>query len=204
LDTFPNRFRNTTRHDLRIIGVDDGAFPSHKRATDRALLVAVLFESSRILDVQVGQIQVDGRDANNALSSLLSPLSFHVILLSGISFGGFNLVDISQLARSMRRPVIAISGEEPDNASVRKALHAHFADWKERWDIVRATGELHSTKPLPDEPKLYFEVRGASPEFAKRVIASTAAISRLPEPIRVARILARGLSELKQPKILGS
>jgi endonuclease V-like protein UPF0215 family len=152
----------------------------------------------------VGQIQVDGRDANNALVSLLSSLSFHVILLSGISFGGFNLVDISQLAGRVRRPVIAISGEKPDNASVRKALHAHFADWKERWDIVRAAGELHSTKPLPDEPKLYFEVRGASPEFAKRIIVSTAAISRLPEPIRVARILARGLSELKQPRILGS
>ena len=204
LDTFPNRFRNTTRHDLRIIGVDDGAFSPHKRATDCALLVAVLFGSSRILDVQVGQIQVDGRDANNALASLLGPLSFQVILLSGISFGGFNLVDISQLARGMRRPVIAMSGEKPDNASVRKALHAHFADWKERWEIVRAAGELHWTKPLRDEPKLYFEVRGASPEFAKRVIASTAAISRLPEPIRVARILARGLSELKKPRILGS
>jgi endonuclease V-like protein UPF0215 family len=186
------------------MGVDDGAIPPHKRATDLALLVAVLFEGSRILDVQVGQIQVDGRDANNALASLLRPLSFHVILLSGISFGGFNLVDISKLAREMRRPVIAITGEKPDNASVRKALHGHFADWKERWDIVRAAGELHWTKPLPDEPQLYFEVRGASHAFAKRVIASTAAISRLPEPIRVARILARGLSELKQPRLLGS
>ena len=163
----------------------------------------MLFGGSRILDVRVGQIQVDGRDANNVLASLLSPLTFHVILLSGISFGGFNLVDISQLARRMRLPVIAIIGEKPDNASVRKALRAHFGDWKERWDIVRATGELHSTKPLPDEPKLYFEVRGATPEFAKRVITSTAAISRLPEPIRVARILARGLSELMQPKVLG-
>jgi endonuclease V-like protein UPF0215 family len=187
--------------DMRIIGVDDGAFPPSKRSTDRALLVAVLFESTRVLDVRVGSIQVDGRDANRVLVSLLSRQRFGVIMLSGISFGGFNLVNISELSRETHRPVIAISGEKPHNVLVRKALQSHFEDWKERWDIVRAAGELHSTKPLRGEPKVYFEVRGASTAFARRVIASSAVISRLPEPIRVARILARGLSELTRPTI---
>lgn len=201
MDTFPNRSKNTTHHDVRIIGVDDGAFPPSKRSSDRALLIAVLFENARVRGIRVGHIQVDGRDANQVLASLLSTVRFDVIMLSGISFGGFNLVDISELARTTHRPVIAITGEKPHNVLVRKALRAHFADWEERWDIVRAAGELHSTKPLSDEPKVYFEVRGAPPTFARRVIASTAVISRLPEPIRVARILARGLSELTPPRI---
>ena len=51
-------------------------------------------------------------------------------------------------------------------------------------------------RPLKDEPKLYFEVKGATPDFARRVISRTAVISRLPEPIRVARIIVKGLSPL--------
>jgi len=62
--------------------------------------------------------------------------------------------------------------------------------------MIRSAGRIYSYAPLRKEPRLYFEVKGATAPFAKKAIGSTAAISRLPEPIRVARILARGLSSL--------
>lgn len=188
------------RRNLRIVGVDDGAFPAHKNITHHTVLAAVLFQNSRILAVRVGRIQVDGNDANKVLTSILESLRFDAVMLSGISFGGFNLVDIAELARSTQKPVIAITGERPDNAAVRRALRKHFRDWEERLRKVRSAGPLYAFKPIPQEPKLYFEVKGASPSFARRAIASTATISRLPEPIRVAGILARGLSSLANPR----
>jgi len=188
----------STQRDLKIVGVDDGAFPPVKRPGQHALLAAVLFHRSRIASVRLGRILVDGRDANQVLASILKPLTFDVAMLSGISFGGFNLVDIKELAKSTRRPVIAISREKPDNATVLRALQKHFTDWRERWRIVERAGRLYAFKPLPVEPALYFEVTGASPSFAKKAIASAATISRLPEPIRVAGIIARGLSGLMQ------
>ena len=186
----------STNPNLRIVGVDDGAIPAIRTAKQSALLVAILFQGSTISDVRLGRIRVDGRDANRVLNSLLKNLRFDVVMLSGISFGGFNLVDIQQLTRSTRKPVIAISKERPDNPAVLRALRKHFSDWEERWQIVRNAGRLYALKPLPQEPKLYFEVSGAAPSFAKKTIASAAIISRLPEPIRVAGILARGLSAL--------
>jgi endonuclease V-like protein UPF0215 family len=162
----------------------------------RTLLVAVLFHKLRVLDVRVGRIQVDGRDANKILTSLLRALRHDVVMLSGISFGGFNVVDIAALSKAVRRPVIAITGERPDNEAVREALRQHFADWRDRWRMVRSAGKICSFAPVRNEPRLYFEVRGATSLLANQVIASTARISRLPEPIRVARILARGLSAL--------
>jgi endonuclease V-like protein UPF0215 family len=189
-------YRNT-RRDLKIVGVDDGAFSPVKGLGEQALLVAVLFNHSRISSVRLGRILVDGRDGNKVLASILKPLRFDVTMLSGISFGGFNLVDIEELAKSTRRPVIAISREKPDNESVLRALRKHFADWEERWRIVQRAGRLYTFKPLQVEPALYFEVKGASPSFAKEAIASAATISRLPEPIRVAGIVARGLSGIK-------
>lgn len=193
LDTSPNHYRNTT-HDLRIVGVDDGAFRPHKQ--EHALLLGVLFQSLRVRAVRTGCIEVDGRDSNAKIGALLKTVTFDVAMLSGISFGGFNVVDISKLARVTRRPVIAVSGEKPCNAAVYRALRKHFRDWKERWAAVQNAGPLYSCKPLRNEPELFFEVKGTSATHARSVIASTATISRLPEPIRVARILARALSGL--------
>jgi endonuclease V-like protein UPF0215 family len=193
-------FKNIKR-DLRVVGVDDGAFPAPKSVRHYALLAAVLFQDSRILAVRVGRIHVDGKDANQILTSILETLRFDAVMLSGISFGGFNLVDIAELARSTRRPVIAITGRKPNNAAIRRALRRHFGDWEERLRKVRRAGRLYAFKPNPQEPKLYFEVKGASPSFARNAIASTATISRLPEPVRVAGILARGLSSLSKPRV---
>jgi endonuclease V-like protein UPF0215 family len=195
LVTSRSRF-GKTRLELRIVGVDDGAFSPTRDHRETALLLAVLLKGFRIQSVLLGRIQIDGTDASHVLKVLLRRVRFEVVMLSGISFGGFNLIDISKLAREIRKPVIAVSGEKPDNRAVQKALKTHFPDWEMRWNIVRSAGRLYSCKPLENEPRLYYEVKGATPDFANKVISSTAAISRLPEPIRVARILARGLSGL--------
>ena len=180
---------------MRSVGVDDGAFRPSKKSKQQTLLVAVLFDDLRLLGVKVGRIEVDGRDANGVIKSVLRRITCDVVMLSGISFGGFNVVDIAELSRTVRRPVIAVTGERPHNEAVLTALREHFADWKDRWRMVRSAGKIYSVA-LRNEPRLYFEVQGATRLFAKKAIVSTAAISRLPEPVRVARILARGLSGL--------
>ena len=196
MDTYQNPFKRAHELDLNVVGVDDGAFSPIKTAREPALLLAVLLRRSRIRGVRVGTIQVDGTDARTVLKSLVRTLRLDLVMLSGISFAGFNIIDISRLADELKKPVIAISGDLPDNRAVRKALKDHFVDWEMRWRCVRSAGRLYTCKPLKDEPKLYFEVKGATPGYARAVISKTAMISRLPEPIRVARILAKGLSSL--------
>jgi len=193
LVTFPSRLRRTGPLDLEIVGVDDGAFVPNRR-DQRAILLTVLLRRARIRAIRVGTIEVDGNDAADVLQELLRCLRYDLVMLSGISFGGFNLIDICKLAHDLRKPVIVISGDKPNNRAVRAALRGHFDDWEDRWRIVRSAGKLYSCKPLKSEPKLYFEVKGTKPKFARQVIAGNALISRLPEPIRVAGILARGLS----------
>ena len=173
--------------------MDDGAFSVRGGRLGRTVLVAALLEGSRIIDIRVGTIEVDGADAHRVLLSLLNALSYDVVMLSGVSFGGFNLIDIKQLARRTGKPVIAVIRERPNNRAVRAALRKHFHDWRRRWRVIEAAGPLYSCRPLVEEPRLYFEVRGASPAFARGVISSSSLISRLPEPVRAAGILAKGL-----------
>jgi hypothetical protein len=174
------------------VGVDGGAVSGGRQG--KTVLVAVLLEGARVLDLRLGTIDVDGLDARRILVSLLNTLSYDFVMLSGVSFAGFNLVDIRLLARKVGKPVIVVIREKPNNKAVRDALRKHFDDWMERWSAVKDAGALYSCKPLADEPKLYFEVRGGPPNLARRVIVSSSTISRLPEPIRVAGIIAKGLS----------
>ena len=193
---YQNRSRRAYQRDLSVVGVDDGSFPVGRASNRRALILAVLLSGSRIHRVRVGTIQVNGCDARTVLESLVSVFRYDFVMLSGITFGGFNVIDISRLARELKKPIIAISGDRPNNRAVRQALKDHFADWASRWQCVRSAGKLYSCKPLKDEPKLYFEVKGATPNVARSIIVETSVISRLPEPIRVARLMAKGLSSL--------
>ena len=178
--------------NLRIVGVDDGS--SNRKVRKNALLLVVLFNGVRIEAVRVGKIKLDGNDAAEVLQRLLRKLTYDLVLLSGISFGGFNVIDISKLSRDLHKPIIVIIGEKPNNTAVKAALRDHFEDWKIRWKRVSSAGRLHSCKPLRNEPKLFFEIKGNTPQFARQVIIRTAIVSRLPEPIRIARLLAKGLS----------
>jgi len=182
---------------IRVVALDDGALPHKPKQNHRhALLVAVLFGNLRILDVRTGSLSIDGTDANEAVARLVKSIrsDFDAVMLPSISLGGFNLVNLPVIAHDLHKPVIAVTRERPDNNAVRRALRDHFTDWRERWKTVVAAGPNYSYKPMSGEPSLYYEVKGASPSFARRLIKASAAISRLPEPMRVARILARGLS----------
>lgn len=157
------------------------------------VLVVVLLQGTQILDLRLGAIEIDGLDAQPVLVSLLNGLSYDAVMLSGVSFGGFNVIDILELAGTIHKPVIAVIREKPDNRAVYEALRKHFHDWRQRWRMIQRAGALYSCRPVPDEPRLYFEVKGGSQVFARNAICTWSSVSRLPEPVRVAGIIAKGL-----------
>jgi len=182
---------------LRTVGVDDGGFQSQWpsiRRQGKAVLAAVLLNEYWIDDIHVGEITVDGLDATEVLEKLLNRWEFDAVFLSGVSFAGFNLIDAEAIHKRFGRPVVVVSGDKPDNVAVKKALQKHFTDWEARWKIVRKLGRIYSAAPVVAEPPLYFEAVGLSPRSAKLMIRALAVSSRLPEPIRVARLVARGLT----------
>jgi len=188
---------SSVRKPLRTVGVDDGGFQSQWspiRRHGKAILAAVLLNEYWIDDIRVGEITVDGLDATEILANLLNHWEFDAIFLSGVSFAGFNLIDAYAIYKKFQRPVIVVSGDKPDNMAVKDALQKHFTDWEVRWRIIRKLGRIYSAAPVVAEPPLYFEVVGLSARSAKLMIRALAVSSRLPEPIRVARLIARGLT----------
>ncbi len=178
------------RVSTRIIGIDDGPFTKQQ---DTALLVAALLDGSHLLDAHTTRIVVDGLDATARAIELVKKWGPAPILLSGVSFAGFTLIDPKVLQEKFRVPVIIVVGSRPDNRAVKHALVKHFQDWKQRWQIIRSLGPLRRVRTNPDEPPVYYECFGCFPREASALFKSCSHISRLPEPVRVAGLLARGL-----------
>ena len=179
----------------RIIGIDDGPFTKHQ---ETAPLVAALLEGPHLQKVHATRITVDGLDATEKALGLLRRWKPVPILLSGITFAGFNLIDPHILHRSCRVPVIVVVGSKPDNRAVKRALVKHFPDWKRRWRIVSSLGPLRTVRTNPDEPPIHYEFFGCSSKQASTLLKSCSYVSRLPEPVRVAGLLATGLFSPKQ------
>ncbi len=183
------------RSEPVLYGVEDGSFDAfNNTGVQTTVLCGVVLESSIIRDVRLSEITVDGMDSTDVLLRMSKGIDADVVILGGITFAGFNVMDPFRVHEETGLPVIAYSGVKPDNRKMLAALRSHFDDWRERWAIVERLGEVHSTRPYLREPPVYYEVVGESPGWAEEVLRYSALVSRIPEPVRVAGLIARGIS----------
>ncbi len=184
--------------EIRVLGVDDGKFTP--RTESQVPVIGVVFRGGYWLDgVMHTKIAVDGFDATDKISSMIT-LSPHykqlrVIMLNGITFAGFNIVDIKTLNAATRLPVIAVTREKPNLAEIRKALKK-MPKSEERWKAVLNAGEISTVPTRSQKEKIYIEVAGISVGDAQKILRLTSTRSKIPEPLRVAHLIASGISPI--------
>jgi endonuclease V-like protein UPF0215 family len=184
--------------EFRVVGVEDGGFSRKLQGCGipKALFVCVLLRGKWINDFQADMITVDGLDATEKLTSMLRRLSFDAVMLAGVSFAGFNLVDPTIVFEEFRKPVIVISRTKPNNIAVKNALRRHFEDWRIRWSVFEKLGSVYEVVSMSAEPPVYVEVVGAELDWTSTLIRAASVCCRVPEPVRVARLVARGLTRM--------
>ena len=69
-------------------------------------------------------------------------------------------------------------------------MKKNFEDWKERLNLMK-NGKLHSVKTLHNP--IYIKCVGVSIEEAKEIIKISTIRGVIPEPIRVAHLIASGV-----------
>jgi endonuclease V-like protein UPF0215 family len=153
-----------------------------------------LLRQANIENVKVVKITVDGLDATKKLAEALKRWKFDTIMLAGVSFAGFNLIDPTIIYEEFKKPVIIISRTRPNNKAVKQALKRHFEDWEMRWKVFQKLGPIHKIIIKNGEAPLYAETIGANAKWASNIIGPLCFCGRVPEPLRVARLIARGLS----------
>jgi endonuclease V-like protein UPF0215 family len=185
--------RNSTT--TSCIGIEDGPFLPRRLGGSRAPLVVAQLNGPHLVKARIAWIRVDGLDATSVASRLLSSLQLRdsPILLAGATFAGFNIINPRVLHRKFRTPTIVVIGSRPNNRAVKRALMRHFPDWKRRWRILSSLGPLRHVRTDRNEGPICYAAFGCADDEARRILKEWAFVSRVPEPLRVAGLVARGL-----------
>lgn len=187
--SFQSSFR--VKPEIRILGVNDAPFLFHD---SEATLLGCVFRGGGSLDgVLSARIKKDGFDATDVIASMaLSPSQAHlrVIMLNGITFGGFNVVDIRRLSSLTHLPVIVVMRRKPDLAAFRSAL-SNLPFPNRRLDAAKSAGGIKRFK------NLYFQHSIISEQSAKEILGVSITRADIPEPLRIAHMIARAFRSLK-------
>jgi len=184
--------------EIRVLGVDDGIFVPHSKGF--APIVGVVFRGGYWLDgVMSTKVEVDGFDATEKIAAMVTSSPHHkqlrVIMLDGVTFAGFNVVDIKKLNEETRLPVIAVTRDRPDFGEIRKALRKLPFPAK-RWKAVVDAGEIFEVNTRSKKKRVYMEISGIIEEDARKILKLTSTRSSVPEALRVAHLVASGISKV--------
>ena len=112
------------------------------------------------------------------------------ILIDGTAVGGFNVIDIDAVHKAVDRPVITVTRKKPNLDSMETALRRRFDDWKERFAMI-CRHDLESIRT--GHGTLWVTHVGAKQAEVKEALSLTTVRGMLPEPLRVAHLIAAGI-----------
>ncbi len=186
------------RHD--VIAFDDGYFPpAFKGSVGKTLLIGVLYrEGVTISKILWDTIVVDGLGVTNKIVSMVKVLKTHlddpVIILDGITYAGFDVADPDKIYSAIKIPVITFMQYPLDLERIRRALIKHFSDHETRYRVIHRT----YTKAVPlitPWRVVRFYVVGLTREEASSLLRGLMIYSPVPEPLRIAHMIASYLSK---------
>jgi endonuclease V-like protein UPF0215 family len=174
---------------LRVIGFDD--VPWRHRRSASVGLVGVVCAGTRFEGMVSGRVRRDGWRATDEIVRLLERGKFlpqlHLVLLDGIAFGGFNLVDLPRLASALRRPCVSVMRKLPDLPAMERAAQ-RLASPERRLRLLRGAGTIHVATPF------VYQVCGADPAETAHALARLTDTGNVPEALRLAHLVGGALA----------
>jgi uncharacterized protein len=174
-----------------VVGFDDGPFERGRGARGKVRLIGAVCARTRLDGVLSGHVRQDGWNATDRIVELVlgSVFAGHIqaVLLGGITVGGFNVVDIHRLTGAIGRPVLVVARRLPRLEKIRRAL-AHLPGQQRRWRLIERAGPMEALGPL------FVQRAGLSLNEARALLAATTLHGNLPEPLRLAHLIAGGVT----------
>jgi endonuclease V-like protein UPF0215 family len=179
-----------------VIGFDDAPFAREHRGNVR--LVGAVCSRTRLDGVVSTHVRRDGIDSTRRIADIIRSSGFRkhlqAILLQGIAVAGFNVIDVHQLYADLDLPVLVVCRKQPDMAAIRRALFQGgprmkgVPGAKRKWALIERAGEPVAASGL------FVQLAGLSIAEAEQLIEVTRLHGLLPEPIRLAHLIAGGVT----------
>jgi len=178
------------KKEVRVIGIDDAPFDKFKKG--KVLVVGTIFRGGDCLDGVVStKAIIDGNDSTKKITEMINNCKFkpqlQCIFLDGIAVGGFNIIDVKELNKKTKLPVIVVIRRNPDIENIKHVLIK--LNKKNKIKLLEKAGPVYSAG------KLYVQLTGISLDKAKEILKVACTRSYVPEAIRLAHIISSGITQ---------
>lgn len=184
------------KNSLRTLGVDDGYFPlTYKKRAGKTIITTVACDGIKISDIRITSVTVDGLDATESVVRCLKDLSskYLAVFLDGVTYAGFNIVDPEVVYKETSIPAITIFKHRLNLNAISTALKNNFNDWLERYATIKKVYENSHEVQTP-RGLLALSCYGIDLKEAYMLTVELQVLSYYPEPLRLADIIASGLT----------
>ncbi len=180
------------KEKIRVLGIDDSYFVPHRPG--RVDIVGVVTRApSYIEGILIRKIEVDGLDCTEKVIDMLTTKygrQIKAVLAQGMTFGGFNILDIDRVYNTSGIPVVAVSRKLPSMEDIKSALEKHFSDWELRWKLLSAH-QIHKIRN--GRYDVYVQFVGLNEKEVKKLLELFTVRGAIPEPLRIAHLIASAL-----------
>lgn len=193
------KFRSI-KPEIRVLGIDDGRFVPHTMGAVE--VVGIVYRGGYWFEgIMHTKICIDGLDSTEKIAKMINDSPYYgelrVVFLDGITFAGFNVVDINKLSLLIDLPVISVTRKKPDITEIKKALK-NLPNFEKRLQAMENAGELFAVETRNGENPVYVQNVGILRKDIKKILKTTSTRSSIPEALRVAHIIASGLAGLRE------
>ncbi len=182
---------HVNKKGIRVLGIAE----SFRRTQKKSVLAGIVMRSDFVIDgVAFDKITVGGRDATEGVLHVFESLQradINVMMLSGCVISWFNIIDLRDVYERLRIPLICVTYEESEG--LEGHIARHFEARGERESRIEAYKRLGNRVPvrLHNNFDVLIRFLGMEKTEAAAVLKKFTTHGKVPEPLRVAKIVAR-------------
>jgi hypothetical protein len=174
---------------IRALGIAE----SFKKSEKQSVLAGVVMRSDMVIDgVAYASATVRGDDATDAVIKLYTGLDrtdINFVMLGGLIISMYNIINIERLYERLKVPIIGVTFEKSEGLDAH--IKRQFPDtWQSKIEAYRELRSREEIK-LKTGYGVFVRTEGINVKNAKLAINKFLLQGAIPEPIRVARLIAR-------------
>lgn len=180
---------HVAKSGLRALGIAE----SYSGREQSTLAGVVMRKDLRIDGTAFARVTVGGSDATDAVVRLFARLArrdINFLMIGGSVIAWYNIMDPAAVHAATGLPVIVATYEVSEGLD--EDIRRHFPGDDARLAAYRRLGDRIPVR-LHSGYTVFIRSCGISPEDAARLCNDFTYEGRVPEPIRVARLVARGV-----------
>ena len=182
------------KRGIRVLGIAE----SFRKNQQYSTLAGVVMRSDLVIDgFARSRLRVSGSDATHSTVDMFTGMKrndINAIMFSGSVLSVYNVLDIDEIFRRLKVPVVALSFKK-SKSDLALNIRALFSP-KEAKEKIRLLEKLGSATKLNLETgyAVFVRTAGMTDSVARNLLNKFTLQGSVPEPVRVARLLAKAVA----------